>query len=143
MVAGIEEVLMWTLLATVALADLPPPKGYVETCTLENHPGCEMCSAYHSGREGCEALEKQGARSVCKTRGASVWSEVMCGAAKRTQPVADAPKPDPSTERVPVVPSDREKAKNAKQDAERRCSTGGGGTGWLWMPALLLAVRRR
>jgi len=70
------------VLATLALADVPPPEGYVESCTVANHQSdtveCQKCDAYHGGREPCEALEKQGYTRQCKTRGASVWDEVMC-----------------------------------------------------------------
>ena len=70
---------MLTMLFPLALADLPPLEDYVETCTVANHgTRCKTCSAYHAGREDCEALEKQGYHKVCKTRGASVWDEVLC-----------------------------------------------------------------
>lgn len=67
------------VLAQLALADIPPPGDYVETCTLKNHPGCVQCEGWHGGREDCEALEKKGYTRVCRTGGASVWKEILCG----------------------------------------------------------------
>lgn len=70
------------LLFLTARADLPPPPGYVEVCTVAIQCGSDtpgkVCSAYHSGREACDALEQEGWSRMCKTAGASVWNEVFC-----------------------------------------------------------------
>ena len=68
------------LASGLAHADVPPPEGYVERCTVEvcGTAGGVVCRASFRGREPCEALEAQGYESRCRTRGASVWGEAMC-----------------------------------------------------------------
>ncbi len=68
------------LASGIARADLPPPEGYVERCTVEvcGAAGGEMCRASFKGRETCEALEARGYTARCRTRGASVWAEALC-----------------------------------------------------------------
>jgi hypothetical protein len=68
------------LSALVAFADIPPPPGYVETCTTDRCGSHESraCGAYYAGREECEKLEKDGFVKVCQTRGASTWTEILC-----------------------------------------------------------------
>ena len=71
---------MLTMWIALALADEPPPPGYVEPCTEEVCGGAkaETCRASYQGREACERLEQQGMTQACRTSGASVWSEVFC-----------------------------------------------------------------
>jgi hypothetical protein len=68
-----------------ASADLPPPPGYVETCTIENQlkpsDECFSCAAYHGNSTHCsDSLSEYGFTQRCQTRGASVWREVWCRA---------------------------------------------------------------
>jgi hypothetical protein len=70
-------------LAPRARADIAPPAGFVETCTLakQSRAGleCVDCSAYHGNANHCaESLEGYGFAQSCRSRGASVWSEVWC-----------------------------------------------------------------
>ncbi len=70
--------------SAAASADVPPPPGYVETCTIEKQckktEAGDLCSAWHGERDKCSKLHaKTGFVFKCKTRGASVWSEVWCG----------------------------------------------------------------
>ena len=70
-------------LSTLARADIAPPPGFVESCTLakQSRPGreCLDCSAYHGNSEHCsESLEAYGFAQSCRSNGASVWSEVWC-----------------------------------------------------------------
>ncbi len=111
------------LTASLAFADLAPTPGYVETCTPDRCEGRESasCSASFQGRAECEALEQKGFVQVCRTNGASVWSEVFCkGAASGT---AD-----------PVNPP-----------AVSRCDTAAAGVGGLGVMVLLAAalIRRK
>lgn len=119
------------LSAHVALADIPPPPGYVETCTVGNYASAELectsCSAYFGGREPCEALEQQGYSQRCRTSGASVWEEVMCRAG------TSKPSPSPAPEATPEPSPKR----------ERRCSTTAGSASWLALAGLLLVGLRR
>lgn len=73
------------LLPAGAQADIPPPKGYVEQCTVEKNQKkgvfCTTCSAYHGDRNFCArtfSADKLPWENRCKTRGASVWKEVWC-----------------------------------------------------------------
>ena len=80
-----------------AFADVPPPPGYVEGCTVEKQQkkgeACQSCRAWHGERDKCsKTLGKNGYSQRCKTRGASAWSEVWCKrAAKGTTKKPDAP----------------------------------------------------
>lgn len=64
------------------VADLPPPRGYVERCTLEAMalPGqeCRLCGASFASRAECDQLGRQGYQNRCRSYGASVWREVWC-----------------------------------------------------------------
>lgn len=74
------------LVPVAALADLAPPPGYQEQCTIERvqQAGelCQLCTgAYHGDRDYCEReLADQGYEHRCRTRGASAWREVWCRA---------------------------------------------------------------
>lgn len=87
-------VLVLALIAvpSVALADIPPPDDYVETCTLEKQqvPGleCKSCSAWHGEQDACDkTLGVEGYRRMCKSYGASAWSEIWC----KGEPTGPAP----------------------------------------------------
>lgn len=72
--------------ARPAHADAPPPVGYKEKCKigLKEQEGtmCEECPNGPGDGEGVERCEKQFSGTefsyVCKTRGASFWTEVWC-----------------------------------------------------------------
>jgi hypothetical protein len=89
-------------LARPAWADLPPPDGYVETCTIANQQTavseCVFCKAYYAERNRCGGLLVPYCFSwVCNTWGASVWTELWC----RTKGVG-----------VPLVPAETLNALN-------------------------------
>ncbi|MEO7095992.1 MAG: MYXO-CTERM sorting domain-containing protein [Polyangiales bacterium] len=71
-------------LATVAgRADIAPPPNWKESCTEEQQkkPGeeCLSCSAFYGNAQHCSKLLGSYAfQSRCKTRGASVWTELWC-----------------------------------------------------------------
>lgn len=126
-----------SVLAPVAHADIAPPPGYVEACTVPrvqaSNPGqtCVSCDAWHGGREGCEAYEAKGFIRRCKTRGASTWDEVLC---KAGTPDEAPPSEEPSPEREA----------EAAAPAAGSCSVGGGPGGVAWLVVVgMLAVRRR
>ena len=69
--------------SAVARADIPPPPGYVEQCTIDK--ACKKgeegddCRAWHGDTTACEKKHaKDGFEYRCRTSGASVWSEVWC-----------------------------------------------------------------
>ncbi|MEZ4323113.1 MAG: hypothetical protein R3F61_36945 [Myxococcota bacterium] len=130
------------LLLTTALADLPPPDGYVESCTVERHTSegstCRSCSAWHGGREDCEALERSGYTKVCQTRGASTWDEVLCIGGK------DGPTPTPELIEDPAPEKpEAPKIQPAPEKKESRCDSLGGVGPFALFPLLALAARRR
>jgi MYXO-CTERM domain-containing protein len=113
------------LIPALAAADIPPPDGYKESCTLEAYAKdgreCATCSAWHGGHEQCDPLEAKGMTSQCKTYGASAWSEVWCGP-------APAPKDPPPATQTP---------KGARGCG---CSTGAAGGAAGGAVALLLGL---
>jgi len=82
--------------ATPAWADVPPPDGYVETCTSAKQQTesseCLECRGWVSQSQRCtNLLVPYCYTKICNSYGASAWTEVFC----RTQDV-----------NAPVVPSD-------------------------------------
>jgi hypothetical protein len=82
--------------AAPAMADMPPPDGYVEQCTVAKlqtaSSECLECRAWVSHRSRCtNFLVPYCYNRLCQSYGASAWTEVFC----RTK---DA--------NAPVVPSD-------------------------------------
>lgn len=70
-------------LAGRAAADLPPPHGYVDTCSVETQAKhgteCLGCRAYHGNMDYCDAsLGPYGFTQACRGLGASSWGEVWC-----------------------------------------------------------------
>ena len=70
-------------LAGAARADVPPPDGYVETCTLANKQTvtseCLACVADYSNFGRCSPLLSPYCYGkVCKTWGASAYTELWC-----------------------------------------------------------------
>ena len=66
-----------------ALADLPPPDDYVETCTVaqQQRSGetCLDCDVSYVDFDACaNTYEPEGYTKRCQTWGASVYSEVFC-----------------------------------------------------------------
>jgi len=74
--------------ATGARADVPPPDGYVEECTVEKkeQPGtdCKACPNNPSNpQDYCAQQVGAGYTKVCNSYGASVWTEVWCNGPPR------------------------------------------------------------
>lgn len=116
---------------SVALADIPPPDDYVETCTIDKQqvPGleCKSCSAWHGEQDACDkTLGAEGYRRMCKSYGASAWSEIWC----KGEPTGPAPAEGPTPTSGP--------------ESKKTGCTGGGVAG-LWALAAfgLLRARRR
>jgi len=74
--------------AKLALADVAPPVGYVEQCTLEKQQAagkaCVACKNDYTSFVGdagdrcVQQYESIGYTKVCKSYGASAWTEVWC-----------------------------------------------------------------
>jgi len=81
-----------------ARADVPPPPGYVESCTVDKRQSetrsvCELCSgAYYGDTDFCDrAYAGRSFVRSCQTRGASTWQEVWCDPAQPLEPGTPAP----------------------------------------------------
>lgn len=137
--------MLWLIALLVAHADIPPPPGYVESCTVEKvqtaDTECTGCAGYFGGREPCEALEAEGYAAVCQTRGASTWTEVMCRPKAGGELPADEPAPDPA----PVVPEPAPASTDDPPPTTTRCDhlAPGGGGGLLALLLGALVTRRR
>ena len=75
-------------LSRAAFADVPPPPGYVEQCTVEKQckkdEDGDACGAWHGDRDKCKKLHaKDGFTYKCSTHGASVWTEIYCRPKKK------------------------------------------------------------
>ncbi|MFT6144497.1 MAG: hypothetical protein ACJAZO_003674 [Myxococcota bacterium] len=131
---------MLVLIAALALADIPPPNGYQETCTVDLVcPSAQgvACSASFNDRDTCERdWGTKGYSKACQTRGASTWSEVWCSNA--------APLGEPAGEPViptePVTPSEPGSPDVRKSS---RCSSLTGSATWMFAMVGLLGLRRR
>jgi len=112
---------MLLALALTALADIPPPPDYVETCTValacEGREGVLCGDAYFGDREACEKKwAPEGYERACRTRGASTWDEVWCQAAAAAEPApSEADEPAPS-EPAPSEPAPSEPASSEADD---------------------------
>jgi hypothetical protein len=82
-------ILATTIYVTPAFADVAPPLGYVEQCTvaIQQGPGksCIACPSSYLTFAGdaatCQSqYEGAGYAKACKSYGASVWTEVWCRA---------------------------------------------------------------
>lgn len=148
-------VLAATSLSAPAFADIAPPPGYVEKCTVENHQKdgktCTSCSADFKSRDRCESeLGPKGYTRACRTRGASVWTEVWCHEAKpepAPDPSPTGPAPAP-TEPAPApeqsAPTPEVKAADVQPKRDGKCAGGGLETALpLALAALALATRLR
>jgi hypothetical protein len=146
------------LVASIARADLAPPPGYDEPCTLEkvqkDGQDCKLCKTYHGNPpDHCSTEAGEGYSQSCRTSGASVWSEVWCkpagGAAPSPSPTpASTPTPTSTPTPSPTTPD----ASVARPSSGSGCAlapTGAAGHGQPWLyglafaAALTAASRRR
>lgn len=75
-----------SLAQAVTRADIPPPPGYVERCTVElQRKSGEECFAFRAGynspRGWSDPLASHGFGLRCRSAGGSFWQEVWCRAA--------------------------------------------------------------
>jgi hypothetical protein len=81
--------------ALPARADVPPPPDYVENCTVAKQQTatteCLECRAYYGASSRCQTmLAPYCFTKICKTYGASVWSDILCRTKGATAPVVPA-----------------------------------------------------
>jgi hypothetical protein len=146
-----------SLVTNIARADVPPPEGYVETCTVEQQQNattlCEACGAAQSNWQLCTTrYASTPFEQRCRTRGASVWTEVWCRpreAAAAVEPHQQVPEdrlaPAPPTPAPPAAA-----ATAAAEDDSCSVAAPGAGRGQRSMPwqlagafVLLMVVRAR
>lgn len=137
--------------ASRARADVAPPPGYVENCTLERTcpvgTECVLCPAdYHDSADdsACSRnLGPLGFAKQCRSAGGSVWDEVWCRPVSRDATT----QPDPPDGSVGQLVA-RATVCQPKKDEGCSCSTAGAGghglgAGQVMISALLgLALRR-
>lgn len=125
---------MLVLITAFALADIPPPPGYEETCTVELAcPSAQgvTCGASFDDRDACERdWGEKGYRKACQTRGASTWTEIWCSTAAPAGRVTAEPA-------TPTAPSATDVTRNS------RCSSLTGSVTWMFAMVGLLGLRRR
>jgi hypothetical protein len=150
-----------------ALADMAPPDGYVETCTVEQQQGagetCVDCAVDYTDFDACaNTYEPQGYTKSCQTWGASVYTEVFCkavedggsggsagsGATTATGGAASAGGP-PSGGATATggTPAPTAEPPSSSKSDDGGCSIAGRATGvgalWLTLVGLALGLRRR
>lgn len=81
--------------AGAANADVPPPPGYVEQCTMDKQKkegeDCQMSRPWYRERDkGQREWGTKGYTRRCRTSGASVWLEIWCKAAEPAKPAEPA-----------------------------------------------------
>jgi MYXO-CTERM domain-containing protein len=107
--------------ATAAHADLAPPPGQTERCTLalqlKEGEICVSCNTYLAEADACQKQHApRGFAFRCRTRGASTWSELWCksstgpNVSSLSDPVdggaEDSSAPAPATSSAPAPTSD-------------------------------------
>jgi hypothetical protein len=78
--------------ALPALADVPPPEGYVETCTVDKQATatteCLSCRVYYGATTRCQTMLEPFCHSkVCRSYGSSGWNEIFCRSKNASAPV--------------------------------------------------------
>lgn len=130
---------------SLARADLPPPPGYVESCTVEKQQGagesCLACGdAYHGDVDACQRQHAgDGFARRCRTSGASVWTEVWC----KKSAGGPAPAVEAKTEPQPAGKGEGTAGATPASSGSRCAVDAGGGSGWLLAALGLVFVRRR
>jgi hypothetical protein len=98
---------------TPTRADIAPPPGYVEECTIEKVQKkgeyCAPCQAWHGDTELCTRTfegDKQKWSRRCRAGGASVWTEIWCTKwTGKDPPPVPKPKTKPKpSESSPIIP---------------------------------------
>lgn len=69
-------------LPTLAHADIAPPPGYVEQCTVAKYSSpsreCHACRNYRKNPADCQRKMGDDYQRVCHTGGATTWWEIWC-----------------------------------------------------------------
>ncbi len=147
-------------------ADIPPPRGYVEECTIANvqkdGEECVERDAWHGDRDASQRyLGDFGYCRRCKTSGASTYGEIYCRQKSSDNPLPSGwraaikalptPSADPDPSSKPLVPECPAASKHDGASPKSRgcgCSMAGEplGVGASLAPAALvvgIGARRR
>ena len=86
--AILTTILVQTTLILSTYADVPPPEGYKESCTVsiqsENGDECISCDADFETNDCQLSYGAQGYSKKCQSLGASTWTEVWCKTTPRS-----------------------------------------------------------
>lgn len=90
---------------SVALADVAPPIGYIEKCTVKKQQKadevCRWCRTYFRKPKACQKRFKTTVfKKRCRKGGASVWSELWCAPKKAIKQKAATKEQKSSTGKV-------------------------------------------
>jgi hypothetical protein len=143
--------------AGVAHADVPPPPGYVETCTVEQQQTggarCEACRASYQDANACATrFASTQLQRRCRTSGASAWTEVWCETRVHVDPTGPAPEtsPGPAPSPAPTAEVSPATSVSAEQADASSCaiavpgaSRGAGLALATVLAGLAVALRRR
>ena len=145
------------LFTTAALADVAPPPGFEEPCSVEKQQlqdeVCQLCDgAWHGDPDKCaKDLSETAFAQRCRTNGASTWSEVWCRKLSAQEQAQQPPPPPPPQEQPPQEqPQEQPPPPAVRQSGcGGGCAVGaplagaGGAGGALALFWLSLAARRR
>jgi len=142
------------LVIPAARADIPPPEGYVETCTLEKQGTaeneCVSCGSFHGTPEKCSTLHgADGYTKNCQAGGASVWTEIWCRpkAGGTVAQAPDKPAEDKPAAKDGVVVADKTSSETtaAAEPTKSKCAGADleGSLGLALALGALVVARRR
>ncbi len=156
-----------TVTSSDARADIAPPPGYVEQCTIEKLQKdgtltCESCSTYFREADKCERqYAKTAYKKQCRAGGASTWTELWCKPkgkddAAKPSPLEPAPAPAPAPAEptpAPTEPAPKNEAATANEPVvkaadvapkrDSKCGAGGLELALPLLASLFMLVRRR
>jgi hypothetical protein len=149
------------IMSSVANADVAPPDGYVEQCTIEKAcPSGKQCLECPGNFEDysnpplCEkTYSAQGYTKACQSWGGSVWTEIWCRPVSGLQSTDSGDLPMDAGEAVQVVrcPITAAGASTSGSKSNSSCSVASGragngrtiGLGLLGFVILFIAIRAR
>ena len=138
-----------------ARADVPPPPGHVEQCTVELQQQadaiCEACGSYYATVEKCPAqYASTPFQKRCQSYGASVWTEVWCRPRTPADPalVGATAREVPHAAETPAGAAPSAASTTAQDDDSCSVAAPGapgrrGSAAWLMVAALVLAAGAR
>ena len=126
-------------------ADIPPPKDYVETCTIahqsQNGAECVECSASFESDDCNVRVEGEGFSKTCQTWGGSFWTEVWCRGGGKS-PAEEKSDQTPTAPSSPAPSSDSTPS-DSTPSKSKSCSQLDQPPMLLWITVLFCAILSR